>query len=321
MRPLAWQIDVVVYVKATELEGLAEGEDPLRVHEGYQRGMRVAGVKMFLDGSPQGRTAWLTEPYLKPPESEAEDYRGYQTISDERAIAQVRQAFTRGWQVIAHVNGDAAIDQFIMAVRAVCDELGEQDAKHRRPVAVHAQTAREDQIEAFAQLGIIPSFFSMHTFYWGDWYLETVLGPDRATNISPAQWALAQGLKYTSHHDAPVALPNSLAILSSQATRRTRSRVILGPDQRVSMRDALKSLTSNAAHQYFEEDRKGSIETGKLADFVILNRCPLDIDPDNPEEWAGLHITETIRRGKTTPHDTLDADAGPMSAVDLKHSC
>ena len=124
----------------------------------------------------------------------------------------------------------------------------------------------------------------MHTFYWGNWYLETVFGPDRATDISPAQWALAQGLKYTSHHDAPVALPNSLAILSSQVTRRTRSRVILGPDQRVSMRDALKSLTGNAAHQYFEEDRKGSIETGKLADFVILNRCPLDIDPDNPEE-------------------------------------
>lgn len=102
----------------------------------------------------------------------------------------------------------------------------------RRTTAIHCQTAREDQIEAFRELGIIPSFFSMHTYYWGDWYRKTVLGPERAVTISPARWAVDRGMAYTSHHDAPVALPNSIAILSSQVTRVTRtSGSVLGPDQ------------------------------------------------------------------------------------------
>ncbi len=144
-------------------------------------------------------------------------------MPDDAVVAkQVGTAVERGWQVLAHVNGDAAIDQFVNAVAAA--------GPGRRPtVAIHAQTAREDQIDEFARLGILPSFFSMHTYYWGDWYRGTVLGEERAQDISPARWALDRGLRYTSHHDAPVALPNSIAVLSSQVTRRTRSGHLLGP--------------------------------------------------------------------------------------------
>ncbi|EFC81175.1 Amidohydrolase 3 [Parafrankia sp. EUN1f] len=209
---------------------------------------------MFLDGSPQGRTAWLTRPYHTPPPGTGADYAGYPVISDDVAERQVRAGFERGWQVLAHVNGDAAIDQFITAIRTATTALGAAD---RRTVAIHSQTARADQLDAFVELGIIPSFFSMHTYYWGDWYRTTVLGEERAENISPARWALDRQLPYTSHHDAPVALPNSIAILASQVTRVTRSNHTLGAHQRVSALDAVKAITINAAHQYFERDTKG----------------------------------------------------------------
>ncbi|MEY9930840.1 putative amidohydrolase YtcJ [Catenulispora sp. GP43] len=297
-----WQVDVVVYISAA-----AVGDADLGVSRDYVRGLRCAGVKMFLDGSPQGRTAWLTEPYKEPPDDLP---CGYPAIEDfDVVVGQVRRAFANDWQVIAHVNGDAAIDQYIAAIEAVCAELGEPDAAARRPVAIHAQTAREDQLEEFARLGIIPSFFSMHTFYWGDWYQDVVLGSPRAENISPAASALAKGLRYTSHHDAPVALPDSIRVLSSQVTRRTRGRgEILGEDQRVSVRDALRSLTVNAAYQYFEEHRKGTIEVGKQADLVVLNHCPLDFeDPYASTEWARLKVVETIRRGVRMPFEAADA--------------
>ncbi len=283
--------DVVVYVLAA---AAMEAPDQVRASREYTNGLRAAGVKLVLDGSPQGRTAWLTKPYTKVPEGRDENYCGYQTLTDEVALAQVRAAFAHGWQVIAHANGDAAIDQLIRSVRTATDQAGPAD---RRTTAIHCQTARADQIKAFGELGIIPSFFSMHTYYWGDWYYDTVLGPSRAVDISPARWALHRGMAYTSHHDAPVALPNSIAILSSQVTRVTRaSGRVLGEAQRVSALDAVKSITINAARQYYEEDTKGSIEVGKLADLVILSHDPLKVAP---EDLKDITIRETIKKGKT----------------------
>ncbi|MEU8923607.1 amidohydrolase [Kitasatospora sp. NPDC048545] len=298
-----FKIDVVAYARADEATASLE-EDPVGASREYHRGVRAAGVKMYLDGSPQGRTAWLTEPYHERPEGTPEGYRGYPTIEDPKVVLeQVRTAYARGWQVLAHVNGDAAIDQFVKAVGTAAREAGPGD---RRTVAIHAQTAREDQVEAFDRLGVIPSFFSMHTYYWGDWYRKTVLGEKRAATISPARWAVDRRMIYTSHHDAPVALPDSIAILSSQVTRRTRTdQVVLGPEQCVSALDAVKSITINAAHQYFEQDHKGSIEVGKLADLVILSANPLTIPPD---EIKDITVTETIKQG-TTIHSV----AAPIS--------
>ncbi|GAA2148039.1 amidohydrolase [Kitasatospora kazusensis] len=302
--------DVVVYVKAGE--AVAE---PERVRAGreYVRGLRAGGIKMVLDGSPQGRTAWLTEPYKTRPDGTDEGYRGYRAIEDETALAQLRAGFENDWQVIAHVNGDAAIDQFVGALRTVTAESEsgaepEPGPADRRPVAIHAQTARADQLDAFAELGVIPSFFSMHTYYWGDWYRETVLGKARAAEISPARWALDRGLVYTSHHDAPVALPNSIAILSSQVTRVTRSGHVLGRHQRVSALDALKSLTINAAHQYFEQDDKGSIEVGKLADLVVLSDNPLLVPSKAIKD---LTVEETVKAGVTV-YDAASEEPEPV---------
>jgi predicted amidohydrolase YtcJ len=161
-------------------------------------------------------------------------------------------------------------------------------------VLIHGQTLREDQVDALRVLGIVPSLFPMHTFYWGDFHRDSTLGPERAENISPTLWCRQRGMRFTTHHDAPVAKPDSMRVLSSTVTRRSRSGDIIGPRHRVPVADALKAMTIWPAWQHFEEAQKGSIEAGKLADFVLLSDNPLAVDPD---ALAGLKVVETIKEG------------------------
>ena len=145
-------------------------------------------------------------------------------------------------------------------------------------------------------LQIIPSFFAMHTYYWGDWHTDETLGKERAYRISPAATALKKGMIFTQHHDAPVALPSSIMILYTTVNRISRSGEVIGPDERISPYDALRSITTWAAYQYFEEDKKGTLKAGKLADFVILDKNPLKIDPKTIKD---IQVLETIKEGKT----------------------
>lgn len=163
-------------------------------------------------------------------------------------------------------------------------------------IAIHAQTARKDQVESFKRLGVFPSFFPMHTFYWGDWHMNSVLGKERAENISPTGWARDLGMIYTSHHDSPVALPNSMRVYSATVNRVSRTGHVLEPQQRVSALDGLKSQTLWAATQYKEEKNKGSLEVGKLADLVILSDNPLTA---KPATLSDIKVLETIKEGQT----------------------
>jgi predicted amidohydrolase YtcJ len=259
----------------------------------YINHLRIGGVKLTLDGSPQGKTAWLSQPYYVPPAGRGPEYAGYPQIEPALAIEKIEQAFREGWQIQVHGNGDAAIDLFLAGVKSALQKTPRVD---HRAVLIHGQTAREDQVDTMKELGVIPSFFPMHTFYWGDWHRDSVLGPVRAENISPTGWAYRRGMRFTSHHDAPVANPDSIRVLSATVTRRTRSGDILGAHQRVSPEVALKAMTLWAAWQHYEEDRKGSIEVGKLADFVVLSENPVTIPP---EQLASLQVIETIKEGTT----------------------
>lgn len=281
-------IDVVAYpdilAAGDQLGGALHGRE-------YRNRLRIGGAKISLDGSPQGKTALLSRPYHVVPPGLPLDYRGLQTAPTDATIEAFSRCFERNWQILAHANGDAAIDLLIAAVREATRRHGPGD---RRPVLIHGQTLREDQVDPLRELGIIASLFPMHTYYWGDFHRDSVLGPERAENISPTGWLMSRGMMFTSHHDAPVAKPDSMRVLSATVSRRSRSGDIIGPRHRVPVAIALKAMTIWAAHQHFEEATKGSIEVGKLADFVVLSDNPITADP---ETLAELTVVQTIKEG------------------------
>ncbi len=199
-----------------------------------------------------------------------------------------------GIHIITHANGEGASDVLIAAVQAATDKYGADP--ERRPTLIHGQFMREDQMDAMNRLSISPSLFPMHTFYWGDWHRDHTVGPELADDISPTGWAMERGMRFSSHHDAPVAFPDSMRVLDATVTRRSRSGDIIGPEHRVDVMTALKAMTIWPAWQNFEEDTKGSIEVGKLADLVILSNDPTVVDPETLDQ---LTVQETIKEGET----------------------
>ena len=296
------RIDLVAYPDILEVEDI-------RPAMAYTNRYRVGGAKLTIDGSPQGKTAWLSAPYFVPPEGQTKDYAGYAAISEETTNDAVEKAFANGWQILVHANGDAASDRFIEAVRLAKAKYPDVE---NRPVLIHGQVLREEQVDQLKELGIFPSLFPMHTFYWGDWHRKSVLGPERAENISPTGWVLERDMMFGSHHDAPVALPDSMRVLSATVTRTSRTGRVLGPEHRVPVETALKALTIWPAWQHFEEDAKGSIEVGKLADFVILSDNPVTVPP---EQLADLKVLETIKEGATIYKRPEDSAAMSSPAV------
>jgi len=259
----------------------------------YTNHYRLAGLKITLDGSPQGRTAWRTVPYLIPPDGQQRGYKGYPAIPDTKQVeAYLDEAYTKGWPVKVHANGDAAIDQLFQALRPVIAKHG---VKPGQVTLIHGQFIRPDQVRELKSLGIFPSMFPMHTFYWGDWYKQ-IVGPEQAARISPMRSILNTGLHATSHTDAPVALPNLMQVVWATVNRTSRSGAIIGPDERVTPYEAMKMITLWGAEQFDEQATKGSIEVGKLADFVILDQNPLTVDPMTINK---IVVLETIKEGKT----------------------
>lgn len=257
----------------------------------YSNRVRVGGCKLSIDGSPQGFTAFRDRPYYAPVGDYPEGYAGYPRVNEEELGNAVDFCFRNNLQIITHANGEGASDMLIAAIREARERYGDPG---NRPVLIHGQFLREDQVDAFQELGVFPSLFPMHTFYWGDWHHDHTVGPVNAENISPTGWLVERNMIFATHHDAPVAFPDSMRVLAATVTRRTRSGRILGPDQRVDVMTALKAMTIWPAWQHFEEDSKGSIEVGKLADFVILSADPTAVDP---ETLADLKVTFTIKEG------------------------
>jgi predicted amidohydrolase YtcJ len=281
-------IDVPSYIDYTDRKVIAA---PWFSRQ-YTNHYRIAGMKITLDGSPQGRTAWRTVPYLLPPDGQKAGYKGYPAIPDTMVVEGLfEEAYKNGWPTHIHANGDAAIDQLIAAIRPVHARYGPGD---RRITLVHGQFIRQDQLDSLQELQVIPSLFPMHTFYWGDWY-EQIIGPELAQQISPMKSAIKRGMMPTSHTDAPVALPNLMQVMWATVNRVSRSGKVMGSNERITPLEALKAITIWGAHEHFEDDRKGSLEVGKLADLVILDRNPLTVDPMTINK---IQVLETIKEGK-----------------------
>lgn len=285
-------IDVVAFRRVQEKDLLDPGLNEIHSRE-YINGFRVGGIKMILDGSPQGKTAYLTKPYVVPPEGKAADYRGYPVMPEKAVDALFAKFIAAETPILAHANGDAAADLFLNALE---QSLDLDHLPDHRTVMIHAQTVREDQLDRFAMMKVIPSYFSAHTFYWGDWHRDSVLGLERASRISPTASSLKKDILFTVHNDAPVVPPDMLRLVWATANRLTRSGQTLGSAQKISVYEALKAVTINAAYQYFEENNKGSIQVGKQADLVVLSKNPLMI---SPSDLLDVKVVRTIARGKT----------------------
>lgn len=281
----AFELDVVGYVDFRDAEEVFAllGEPS----KDYVNRFRIGGLKVFLDGSPQGRTAWLREPY----EGETE-YRSAGTMTDAELLAAVKLAASRKVQLLAHCNGDAACAQYLRVLRQAASEGA--DISAARPVLIHAQLLARDQLAAVRELGVTPSFFVAHVLHWGDVHLKN-LGLRRAEHISCAASAMRAGIGFTFHQDTPVIAPDMLETVYAAVERKTASGVALGIDEGVPILRALRAVTLDAARQYGEDAVKGSIAPGKRADFVILSRDPLTTDP---AELRSIEVRETIRAGE-----------------------
>ncbi len=260
----------------------------LRRNNDYVNHVRIGGYKIFLDGSLQGRTAWLTEPYLGSGDC------GEAVLSDGEVLRAAKTCLEQGWRLNAHCNGDAACEQLIRCYEQAVAETGIR--RDLRPVMIHAQTVREDQLERMAKLGMCASFFLDHVYYWGEDHRKLLLGEKRAKRISPIRTALKLGVHATIHQDAPVVEPNMLFSIHNAVNRMTESGFLLGPDERISVEEALKAVTVSAAWQISEEASKGTVAPGKRADFVILGENPLTAAPEHLKD---IQVLETIKDGKT----------------------
>lgn len=259
----------------------------------YQDRLKIGGVKLTGDGSPQAKTAYLTQPYLHPPHGLGDDYRGYPVATAEALDHWYDEAYRCKVQVLFHANGDAAADLMLTAVAKAQAQYGQQDL---RPVMIHAQMIRHDQVDAMARLKIMPSFFTEHTYFWGDWHMNETVGKARAFGMSPTGYALSKGIRFTIHTDAPVLPPNHLTAIWTAVNRVSRSGVVVGPDERISVMEALKAVTLNAAYQYKEENQKGSISPGKRADLIILDQDPLSVDPMTLKD---IKVIQTFKDGQS----------------------
>lgn len=283
-----------------------EGKLPIRTVIWFDRGVideasktdldtnmiTIGGVKDFQDGSIQGYTGYLSKPYYVPFNGD-KDYRGYPRHSREELTKIVKKVHNAGYQMIIHGNGDAAIDDILYAFGEAQKENPRKDTRH---IVIHSQMAREDQLDKMNELGVIPSFFVLHTYYWGDRHWNIFMGPERAARMSPCKSAVNRGMIFTTHCDTPVVPQNPLMSMYAAVNRLSYDGNVIGTDQRITPLDALRSYTINAAYQNFEEDIKGSIEKDKLADFVILEENPLTCDPEKVKD---IKILQTIVGGKT----------------------
>ncbi len=284
-------IDIVALPFILDLDAVLKDNPPASFGQ-YRNRLKLGGVKITLDGSPQGRTAFFTTPYLVDGPGGEKNWKGELPFPQDQVDAWFKQVYGNNLQLFVHANGDAAIDVLLRAHEAGAP--GSLD-KDRRTTVIHSQFVRLDQLDSYVKYKLIPSLFTEHTFYFGDTHVKQ-RGKAQAHFLSPMRTAIDKGLRPTNHTDFNVAPLDQMFVVWSAVNRVSRGGEVIGPDQRVTPMEALKAITINAAFQYFEEKSKGSIEPGKLADLVILDKNPLNVDPMTIKD---IKVVETIKEGKT----------------------
>ncbi len=284
-------IDVIAYPFVTDVDNIL-AEFPVSQWGKYDRHLKIGGVKITIDGSPQGRTAFFTKPYLTGGPGGEKNWTGELTFPQETVNRMVKKVYDLGVPLNLHANGDGAIDAFFKAHEfAAAGDL----TRDRHVTMIHAQFTRKDQIPKYVEYKIRPSFYTLHTYYFAEAHISN-RGMEQAMYISPMRDAIDAGLHPTNHTDFVVAPLDQMFMLWSAVNRISRAGAEIGLEQRVTALEGLKAMTIWVAEQYGEQDSKGSLEPGKRADLVILDKNPLEVEPMAIKD---IKVVETIKDGET----------------------
>ncbi|RYD48527.1 MAG: amidohydrolase [Verrucomicrobiaceae bacterium] len=284
-------IDIVSFPFITEIDHVLQ-RNPPSTFGSYQNRLKLGGIKITVDGSPQGKTAFFTTPYLTGGPTGEEGWTGEPTFPPAMVESMVKKVHDAGLPLIIHANGDGAIDLVLSTHEAVFSD--EKAGDHRTGI-IHCQFVRPDQLDKIAAWKMIPSFYTEHTYFFAAAHLAN-RGKEQAEFLSPLKTALEKGIRFTNHTDFNVAPIDQLFVMWTAVNRLSREGEVFGADERVTPLEALKAITINPAYSYREEDRKGTLETGKLADLVILDKNPLKVDPMTIKD---IKVLETLKEGKT----------------------
>jgi hypothetical protein len=269
----------------------AEAWDEAGIHQGDGNAIaRIAGYKLVADGSNQGFTGLQRDPYLG-----TEDDRGLAYMSPEELTGVALERAKKGWHLAIHGNGDAAIDNIL----GTCEALVEAgiDMSKVRPRIEHCSILHDDQIARMKELGLSASFLIGHVHYWGVAMRDEVFGEEKAQLLDRCRSAEEAGVGFTLHSDFMVTDPEPLHMIEMAVTRKTWKEpdYVLAPQEKISVESAIRALTSEAAWQLFSEREIGSLEPGKFADLVILDKDPRGVNPDAIKE---IKVLETWMDGK-----------------------
>lgn len=277
-----FEIDVVALPMAESYDRLA-AQGPLRLD--YRNRLKVGGFKQILDGSPQGKTAYFRAPYTVPPHGQGPDYRGYPRMEQAAVNRTFRRFADLGIPLYTHANGDASADMYVEALEKAMAGRDEVPALN---VMIHAPLVLQEHLDVMKKYGAVPSFFTAHVFYWGDFHRDSVMGPERASHLSPTRWAQDRDLLFNLHTDTPIVPYDPFMLVWCAVERKTRSDQVLGPDQRLTVHEALRAVTYNPAWAYGEADQKGTLTPGKLADMILVSENPYSVDPSRLPEIETL---------------------------------
>jgi hypothetical protein len=284
-------IDLIAYPFITDVDKVLEVL-PLDQWGKYVNRLKVGGVKVTIDGSPQGRTARFTTPYLQGGPAGEDNWQGELTFPQDIVNKMVKKVYDMGVPLNLHANGDGGIDAFFTAHELAASSDLE---KQRDITMIHAQFARRDQLNKFVQYKVRPSFYTLHTYYFAEAHLSN-RGKAQTDYISPMRDAIDIGLRPTNHTDFVVAPLDQMMVLWSAVNRISRAGAVIGADQSVSVLEGLKTMTIWSAEQYGEQASKGSLEVGKLADMVILSANPLNVEAMTIKD---IKVVETIKEGQS----------------------
>jgi predicted amidohydrolase YtcJ len=275
----------------TDLDSIVK-KYPVSTWGKYENRLKINAVKITADGSPQGKTAYFTTPYLTGGPGGEKNWKGEPTMPQADLDKLVKMVWSWNVPLIIHTNGDGTIDMFMKAYTAA--RAGDT-TKPWNVTTIHTQFIRKDQIPFFVKNKIRPSFYTEHTFYFASAH-KANRGEKQAAYISPMRDAIDAGLQPTNHTDFYVAPLDQMFMMWTAVNRVSREGGVLGADQRITPYEALKTQTIWAAGQYDEQDRRGSLKTGKIADLVILDQNPLKVDPMTIKD---IKVMETIKEGKS----------------------